>query len=287
VFSLNSQFEAYASNSTMDENMMTHEMSNNTMMTHTMMGGDHIDTPLKQLEKGVLPHDVKCEEGYALVFKAHDNLPACVRLSSVQILVMRGWALSQDPMMGMKNTSMSNGPTHSMSSMNHTMTSSTENKFSSMIDESQFQKAPSLVGITGYINTTPDELQQEMKGKVILYDFWTFNCINCIHTLPYVTALDAKYADKGLLIIGIHSPETLFEKDPNNVQNAVEKYGIKYPVVLDNNYNTWNAFGNHYWPRQYLVDPNGYIRYDHIGEGNYDEIEKEVQSLLAERNQNT
>jgi thiol-disulfide isomerase/thioredoxin len=155
------------------------------------------------------------------------------------------------------------------------------------IDESKFPKAPELVGITGYINTTPEELKQDMKGKVILYDFWTFNCINCIHTLPYVTALDAKYADKGLLIIGIHSPETVFEKDPNNVQNAVQKFGIKYPVVLDNNYNTWTAFGNIYWPRQYLVDTSGYIRYNHIGEGNYDEIEKEVQSLLAERNQNT
>jgi thiol-disulfide isomerase/thioredoxin len=155
------------------------------------------------------------------------------------------------------------------------------------MDENKFPKAPELVGITGYINTTPDKLEQEMKGKVILYDFWTFNCINCIHTIPYVTALDAKYGDRGLLIIGIHSPETAFEKDPANVQNAVQRFGIKYPVVLDNNYNTWTAFGNIYWPRQYLVDANGHIRYNHIGEGNYDEIENEVRSLLAERNQTT
>jgi thiol-disulfide isomerase/thioredoxin len=191
--------------------------------------------------------------------------------------------------MKMKDNSMPNDMEHAighlMNKTNHTMTGNVNNTHST-VDQSKFQKAPSLIGITGYINTTPDELKQQMKGKVILYDFWTFNCINCIHTLPHMTELDSKYSDKGLLIIGVHTPETFVEKDPKNVMDAVEKFGIKYPVVLDNDYNTWSAFGNHYWPRQYLVDQNGYIRYDHIGEGNYDEIEKQVQSLLAE-NQNT
>jgi thiol-disulfide isomerase/thioredoxin len=263
-----------------------------------MMDMNQIDAPLKQVKSGVLPHDVKCKEGYELIFKTSDNSPACVKPSAVPILVLRGWAI-EETMMKMNDNSMSNDMMHTINATNHTMNATNHtmnatnhtmasgmNDMHTAIDESKFQKAPALVGITGYINTTPDELPQKMKGKVILYDFWTFNCINCIHTLPYVTALDAKYADKGLLIIGIHTPETFVEKDPTNVQDAVQKFGIKYPVVLDNNYETWSAFGNHYWPRQYLVDQNGYIRYNHIGEGNYDDIEKQVQMLLAE-NQNT
>ena len=153
------------------------------------------------------------------------------------------------------------------------------------IDESRNFKAPDLVGVTGYINTTPEDLKNAMKNKVVLYDFWTYSCINCIRTLPYVTAWNEKYADKGLLIIGVHSPEFEFEKDINNVKDAVQKYGIKYPVVLDNDHQTWSAFGNQYWPREYITDYQGYIRHDHIGEGNYDETEKVIQQLLDERSQ--
>ncbi|HYL66522.1 MAG TPA: redoxin family protein [Nitrosopumilaceae archaeon] len=151
------------------------------------------------------------------------------------------------------------------------------------IDESHNFKAPDLVGISGYINTTPDDLKNTMKNKVILYDFWTYSCINCIRTLPYITAWNEKYADKGLLIIGVHSPEFEFEKDINNVKFAVQKFGIKYPVVLDSDHQTWAAFGNQYWPREYITDYQGYIRHDHIGEGNYDETEKVIQQLLDER----
>ena len=153
------------------------------------------------------------------------------------------------------------------------------------IDESHNFKAPDLVGISGYINTTPEDLKNAMKNKVVLYDFWTYSCINCIRTLPYLTAWNEKYADKGLLIIGVHSPEFEFEKDINNVKNAVQKYGIKYPVVLDSDHQTWSAFGNQYWPREYITDYQGYIRHDHIGEGNYDETEKMIQQLLDERSQ--
>jgi thiol-disulfide isomerase/thioredoxin len=124
-----------------------------------------------------------------------------------------------------------------------------------------------------------------MKDKVILYDFWTYSCINCIRTLPYITAWNTKYADQGLLIIGIHSPEFEFEKDFNNVQTAVKQYNISYPVVQDNEMKTWKAFENRYWPRKYITDPEGYIRYDHIGEGGYAETEKIIQELLQERNQ--
>ena len=155
----------------------------------------------------------------------------------------------------------------------------------SSIDKSKFRKAPELSGIAGYINTTPEELKAAMKDKVVLYDIWTYSCINCQRTLPYITAWNDKYADQGLLIIGIHSPEFEFEKDYNNVKIAVEKFGIKYPVVLDNDHQTWDAFENRYWPRKYIADSEGYIRYDHIGEGGYAETEKIIQQLLEERGQ--
>lgn len=151
------------------------------------------------------------------------------------------------------------------------------------IDKSKFKQAPRLLGIADYINTTPEELEKEIEGKVVLYDIWTYSCINCVRTLPYITAWDEKYSDDGLLIIGIHSPEFEFEKDTDNVQMAVEKYGISYPVVLDNDKETWKAFENRYWPRKYIADHEGYIRYDHIGEGKYDETEKVIQKLLEER----
>ncbi|KEQ57080.1 Thiol-disulfide oxidoreductase ResA protein [Marine Group I thaumarchaeote SCGC AAA799-E16] len=154
---------------------------------------------------------------------------------------------------------------------------------SSQIDKSGFKKAPDLVGIAHYLNTTPEELAQEMEGKVILYDIWTYSCINCIRTLPYITAWDDKYSDQGLLIIGIHSPEFEFEKVPENVKMSIEKHGINYPVVMDNEMETWKAFENRYWPRKYIADHEGYIRYDHIGEGGYQETEKVIQQLIKER----
>jgi thiol-disulfide isomerase/thioredoxin len=153
---------------------------------------------------------------------------------------------------------------------------------SGVTDKSRFDKAPELVGITGYINTNSN-IQEKIKGKVVLYDIWTSSCINCQRTIPYITAWDEKYSNQGLVIIGIHSPEFEFEKDINNVRAAVEKFGIKYPVVLDNDKQTWDAFENRYWPRKYLADDEGYVRYDHIGEGAYEETEKIIQQLLQER----
>ena len=151
------------------------------------------------------------------------------------------------------------------------------------VDKSGLREAPGLVGIFEHINTTPEALAEEMEGKVVLYDIWTYSCINCIRTLPYITAWDDKYADQGLLIVGVHSPEFEFEKDPGNVRAAVEKHGIRYPVVMDNDMETWKAFENRYWPRKYVADHEGYIRYDKIGEGGYDETERVIQGLLEER----
>ena len=151
------------------------------------------------------------------------------------------------------------------------------------IDKSKFKTAPDLVGIAHYLNTTPEVLTESMEDKVILYDIWTYSCINCVRTLPYITAWNDKYSDQGLLIIGVHSPEFEFEKDPKNVKMAIDKHGIDYPVVLDNEMETWKAFENRYWPRKYIADHEGYIRYDHIGEGAYQETEKVIQRLLEER----
>jgi len=135
----------------------------------------------------------------------------------------------------------------------------------------------------GFINTDNISISDYVGKKVILVDFWTYSCINCQRTLPYLTSWYDKYKDQGLIIIGVHTPEFEFEKNYDNVKKAVEKYEIKYPVVLDNGYETWSAYKNHYWPRKYLIDIDGFIVYDHIGEGGYAETEKKIQELLEER----
>jgi len=152
------------------------------------------------------------------------------------------------------------------------------------VDKSQFKLAPELAGISGYINTDGQKVTlADLKGKVVIVDFWTYSCINCIRTIPYLNAWYKKYADDGLVLVGVHTPEFEFERNYDNVKNAVEKFGIKYPVVQDNDRGTWNAYQNRYWPHKFIVDDEGYIRYDHIGEGGYADTEKVIQSLLAER----
>jgi thiol-disulfide isomerase/thioredoxin len=153
------------------------------------------------------------------------------------------------------------------------------------IDKSQFIKAPEFAQIGGYINTPNNSplTLSSLRGKVVLVDFWTYSCINCIRTLPHINDWYQKYADKGLVIVGVHSPEFEFEKNYDNVKAAVQRLGITYPVLLDSAHGTWDAYGNQYWPRDYLIDADGYIRHDHIGEGGYDQTEKAIQSLLAER----
>jgi thiol-disulfide isomerase/thioredoxin len=150
------------------------------------------------------------------------------------------------------------------------------------IDKSQFKKAKDFTKISEYINTKPISLD-DLKDKVILVDFWTYSCINCIRTIPHLNEWYDKYSDKGLIIVGIHTPEFEFEKNSDNVKSAVQKFGIKYPVLQDNDKETWKEYENRYWPRKYLIDNEGYIRYDHIGEGAYSETEKVIQALLAER----
>ncbi len=150
--------------------------------------------------------------------------------------------------------------------------------------DARFKKVPELSSIDGYINTggMPITLAG-LKGKVVLLDIWTYSCINCQRTLPYVSGWYDKYKDQGFEVVGLHTPEFSFEKIVSNVEKAVANFGIKYPVVLDNDYSTWNALGNEYWPRKYLIDIDGYIVYDHIGEGGYEEMEKAIQEALRER----
>ena len=119
------------------------------------------------------------------------------------------------------------------------------------------------------------------RGKVVLVDFWTYGCVNCVNTLPHVTALHNKYKDRGLVVVGVHTPEFPFERSAGNVKAALTRHGITYPVAQDNDSKTWNAWRNQYWPAQYIVDQNGKIVFQHAGEGQYEEIERTVARLLG------
>ncbi|TSD06320.1 MAG: cytochrome C bioproteinis protein transmembrane region [Parcubacteria group bacterium Greene0714_7] len=147
-----------------------------------------------------------------------------------------------------------------------------------------YKKVPELSSINGYVNTEGKPITLEsLKGKVVLLDIWTYSCINCQRTIPYINEWYKKYKDQGFEVVGLHTPEFAFEKVQTNVEKAVQGFNIKYPVVLDNDYSTWNALGNQFWPRKYLIDIDGYIIYDHIGEGAYEETEKAIQNALKER----
>jgi cytochrome c biogenesis protein CcdA/thiol-disulfide isomerase/thioredoxin len=141
-------------------------------------------------------------------------------------------------------------------------------------------KAPEIGGIEEWINASALKISA-LKGRVVLIDFWTYSCINCIRTIPYLNDWYKKYHQQGLVIIGVHTPEFDFEKNATNVQNAVRRYGIKYPVALDNLFVTWQNFANHYWPAHYLINQNGEVVYEHFGEGNYETTENNIRFLLG------
>jgi thiol-disulfide isomerase/thioredoxin len=148
-----------------------------------------------------------------------------------------------------------------------------------------FGPAPDFTGISAWLNT-PDEHPlslARLHGRVVLIDFWTYSCINCLRTLPYLEAWDKRYRADGLTIVGVHTPEFAFEHVLSNVSSAVKRLGVRYPVGLDNDYGTWDAYSNQYWPAEYLIDAQGHVREVHFGEGNYDETEQAIRTLLAER----
>jgi thiol-disulfide isomerase/thioredoxin len=139
--------------------------------------------------------------------------------------------------------------------------------------------APDFAGIDRWFNSRPLSIAG-LRGKVVLVEFWTHECINCLHVLPHTKALYDKYAKDGLVIVGVHTPEYDEERDPANVRAAIARYGITWPVAMDNGYQTWNAYGNRFWPALYLVDRDGRVVYSHFGEGNYEETEARVRQLL-------
>ncbi len=146
-------------------------------------------------------------------------------------------------------------------------------------------RAPEFQGIVEWVNTPGNRplTLRRLRGKVVLVDFWTYSCINCIRTLPHLKAWDAAYRRYGLVIVGVHTPEFAFERVPSNVRSAVKKFGIRYPVALDNGYRTWNAYQNEYWPAEYLIDRAGVVRRTHFGEGEYGETEATIRRLLGEK----
>ena len=143
------------------------------------------------------------------------------------------------------------------------------------------RQIPEIQGIETWLNSAPIKLS-EQQGKVILLQFWTFGCINCQRTLPSIIKWHRDYASQGLLVVSVHAPELVFERSINNVKKAVQQRGITYPVAIDSNFVTWKAFDNNYWPHLFLADRQGILRYDHIGEGAYEQTEQKIRELLKE-----
>jgi cytochrome c biogenesis protein CcdA/thiol-disulfide isomerase/thioredoxin len=191
-----------------------------------------------------------------------------------------GGSMAMKNTMAMSNTAMSN-TTMAMSNGNadgHAMMMSAAKSSNDLPAEGPL---PGFEGATLWLNSPP-LTAEALRGKVVVVDFWTYSCINCLRALPFVKSWYAKYKDHGLVVIGVHAPEFAFEKDPANVRRAVADLKIDYPVALDNDYAIWQAFNNQYWPAHYFIDATGQIRAHHFGEGNYDESEQIIRRLLAE-----
>lgn len=160
-------------------------------------------------------------------------------------------------------------------------TQSNTNIIGKPMDQPMGIPAPEFIPTGSWFNSDPFSLT-DLRGKVVLVDFWTYSCINCRRTLPYLQKWWEKYKDRGFVLVGVHSPEFEFEKDRANVQGAINEFGLTYPIFQDNDFKTWRSYSNRYWPAKYLVDKNGFIRYTHFGEGKYDETEAFIQNLLEE-----
>ncbi len=208
-------------------------------------------------------------------------------------LAISSLSYSVDPSLNLENVKISSASSPTImqvsaaTSLTKMKTETNDKYYESQfkLDKSQFIRAPEISQATGFVNTDTVTLA-DLKGKVVLVHFWTYTCINCINTVPYLNEWYQKYTGEEFEILGIHTPEFEFEKNLNNVKDAVQKFEIKYPVIQDNNYDIWNSFGNKYWPRDYLIDNEGYIRYNHIGEGGYDQTENMIQSLIKEPDSN-
>jgi cytochrome c biogenesis protein CcdA/thiol-disulfide isomerase/thioredoxin len=203
------------------------------------------------------------EQGLLDRFGVHPNAPPSVVMNG-PAMMNGGAKMNGGPAMMNGNPAMTNG-----------------NPAAQDADLAVEGALPSLTGATEWLNSPP-LTADGLKGKVVLVDFWTYSCINCLRAIPYVRAWADKYKDMGLVVIGVHAPEFAFEKNVANVRNAVAALKIDYPVAIDNDYAIWRAFGNQYWPAHYFIDAQGRIRHHHFGEGDYDESERTIQQLLAE-----
>jgi cytochrome c biogenesis protein CcdA/thiol-disulfide isomerase/thioredoxin len=172
-------------------------------------------------------------------------------------------------------TSLENRLTQTSTGTNNGQTSQMQK-----VELQNYGPAPELTGISQWLNSGPLTLAS-LRGKVVLIDFWTFSCINCIRTLPHVTKWYDTYKDQGFVVVGVHTPEFAFEKDTGNVTDAIKRFNIHYPVAQDNEFGTWNAYNNQYWPAEYLIDQNGNVVYTHFGEGAYDHTENAIRELLG------
>ncbi|HVT49967.1 MAG TPA: cytochrome c biogenesis protein DipZ [Dongiaceae bacterium] len=218
------------------------------------------------------------------------------RLSTTNTAAVEQWLLDKAPeqntaMTGNAPAMTGNAPAVTGSMTGNTgMTGSMTGNGGAMMSSANASEAmpagvtlDALKGADAWFNS--DALDAaKLKGKVVVIDFWTYSCINCLRSLPYVKAWADKYKDQGLVVIGVHSPEFAFERDQGNVQTAIKDLGVTYPVAIDNDYNIWRAFSNQYWPAHYFFDANGKLRYHHFGEGEYEQSELVIQGLLAERN---
>lgn len=194
------------------------------------------------------------------------------------------WILTTFPQYGVDLTKFEDNPAVKLAleKLNNTpMPQNNRGKPMFDVTKSNFSAAAEFIPGGQWFNSAPLTLKS-LRGKVILVDFWTYTCINCIRTLPYLKQWHSRYKDKGLVIVGIHTPEFEFEKNPTNVAKAIKDFDIEYPIMQDNDYATWKTYDNHYWPAKYLLDKDGLIRYTHFGEGKYDETETMIQKLLEE-----
>ena len=153
---------------------------------------------------------------------------------------------------------------------------------SAAADLKNYGTAPDFAGISAWLNSKPLSVSS-LRGKVVLVDFWTYSCINCLRTLPHLEAWDKRYRKDGLVIVGVHTPEFAFEHVVSNVRGAAHRLGVRYPIAIDNRYGTWEAYGNQYWPAEYLIDRSGHVRHAHFGEGEYDRTESLIRELLSKR----
>ncbi|MET0748125.1 MAG: cytochrome c biogenesis protein DipZ [Rhizobium sp.] len=239
------------------------------------------------LEQGLLDRFHPPQQaGESVVMKGNDAMMAGGAMMSASPAMKSGDAggammsgnANPAMMSGNANPAMMSGNTAMMAASGAMMKSATPPAEPELPVENTM---PSLDGAVQWLNSPP-LTAQSLKGKVVLVDFWTYSCINCLRAIPYVKAWAEKYKDQGLVVIGVHAPEFAFEKNVDNVKEAIADLGITYPVAVDNNYAIWRAFDNQYWPAHYFIDANGKVRHHHFGEGEYDQSEHVIQQLLAE-----